>query len=145
MFEQVNTPLIHMQLLSDGTECYETYFPSFSNFVSYFTSVQVSEIVATYEKRGNYLPILYEAKCDNYFTIKCLFKSSVAKVCNNANLVRIIRCKKLTLPGYISKHLTVLFPYFNLSISYSVHLFGIQWPFAIDLFSNVLFQTFDYF
>ena len=38
-----------------------------------------------------------------------------------------------------------VFPYFNLNILYSVHLFGIRCSFAIDLFSNALFQTFDYF
>ena len=37
-----------------------------------------------------------------------------------------------------------VFPYFNSNILYSVHLFDIQWSFAIDLFSNVLLQTFDY-
>ena len=38
-----------------------------------------------------------------------------------------------------------VFSYFNSNILYSVHLFGIRWSFAVDLFSNVLFQTFDYF
>ena len=37
-----------------------------------------------------------------------------------------------------------VFPYFNSNILYSVHLFGIWWSFAIDLFANVLLQTFDY-
>ena len=32
------------------------------------------EITAKYEKRGNYLPILHEAACDNYFIVKCLSK-----------------------------------------------------------------------
>ena len=37
-----------------------------------------------------------------------------------------------------------VFPYFNLNILCSVYLFGIQWSFAVDLLSNVLFQTFDF-
>ena len=42
------------------------YFPSFSYFAT--------QIIAKYEKRGKYLPILHKATCDNYFTVKCLFK-----------------------------------------------------------------------
>ena len=38
-----------------------------------------------------------------------------------------------------------VFSYFNSNISSSVHLLGIWWFFALDLFSNVLFQTFDSF
>ena len=38
-----------------------------------------------------------------------------------------------------------VFPYFNSNILYSVHLLGIRWSFAIDFFSNVLYETFDYF
>ena len=37
-----------------------------------------------------------------------------------------------------------IFPYLNSNILYSDHLFGIRWSFAINLFSNVLFKTFDY-
>ena len=51
---------------------YGKYFPSFSYF-SYF------EITAIYEKRGRYLPILHEATCDNYFIVKCLLKSNMAR------------------------------------------------------------------
>ena len=47
---------------------------------------------------------------------------------------------------YIAPHLVIfLFAYFNSNILYSVHLFCTQCFFAIDLFSNVLFQIFDYF
>ena len=35
---------------------YGKYFPSFSYFATYFTSLQVSEITAKYEKRGKYFP-----------------------------------------------------------------------------------------
>ena len=38
------------------------------------------KIVAKYEKREKYLPILHEAACDNYFIAKCLLKSNVARV-----------------------------------------------------------------
>ena len=34
-------------------------------------------IIAKYEKRGNYLPTLHEATCDNYSIVKCLFKSNI--------------------------------------------------------------------
>ena len=39
-----------------------------------------SDIIAKYEKRGKYLPILHEATCDNYLIVKCLLKSNVAWV-----------------------------------------------------------------
>ena len=40
---------------------------------------------------------------------------------------------------------SLVFPYFKWNILYSVHLFGIWWSFATDLFSNVLLQTFGCF
>ena len=46
---------------------------------------------------------------------------------------------------YFQRCDSFLFPYFNSDILHSVHLFCIQWSFVIDLFSNVLFQAFDYF
>ena len=49
----------------------------------------------------------------------------------------------LTLPGFIS---ICIFQFFNLcSNMFSVHLSYTRWSFAIDLFSNVLFQIFHYF
>ena len=93
-------------------------FPSFSYFATYFTSLQASEIIAKYEKRGNLLPILNEATCDNYFIVKYLFKLNVARVTYlliaslhndliqfNANLVEVktaITKTGKTFPGYIS-------------------------------------------
>ena len=65
------------------TECpvqYGKYFSSLSYFATYFTSLQVSEIIAKYEKRGKYLPILHEAMCDNYFIVKSLLQSNVVKI-----------------------------------------------------------------
>ena len=41
--------------------------------------------------------------------------------------------------------LSFVFSNFNLNILYFVYLFGIRWSFAIDLFSNIFFQTLDYF
>ena len=35
---------------------YGKYFPHFSYFATYFTSLYVSEITAKYEKRGKYSP-----------------------------------------------------------------------------------------
>ena len=37
---------------------------------TYFMSPWASKIIAKYEKRGKYLPILHEATCDNYFSVK---------------------------------------------------------------------------
>ena len=51
--------------------------------------------------------------------------------------------KELILPGYISKQLYI--PCFNSSILCTVHLSCIWWTSVIDLISNFLFQTFDYF
>ena len=41
--------------------------------------------------------------------------------------------------------LSFVFSNFNLHILYFVYLFGIRWSFTIDLFSNIFFQTLDYF
>ena len=59
---------------------YGKYFASFPYFATYFTSLQASEIVAKYEKRGKYLSILHEATCDNYLIVKYLLKSNVSRV-----------------------------------------------------------------
>ena len=51
----------------------------------------------------------------------------------------------VALSGHILYFVTALFFHISIRIFYTlVHLFGIQWSFAIDLFSNVLLQTFDY-
>ena len=49
----------------------------------------------------------------------------------------------LILPGFIffAFPSSFVFRYFNSNILYSVDLFGIRWFFAVDMFSNVLFQT----
>ena len=63
----------------------------------------------------------------------------------NANLVQKPQRQNmqvLSLPGFVFPN-SFLFPYFNSNILYSVHLFGISWPFTIALFSNDLFQAFD--
>ena len=39
-----------------------------------------SFLIAKYEKLGKYLPILHEATCNDYFIVKCLLKSNVARV-----------------------------------------------------------------
>ena len=56
---------------------YGKYFPSFSYFATYFTSLQVSEITAKYGKQGKYGPILHEPTCNNYFIVKCLSRISL--------------------------------------------------------------------
>ena len=90
------------------------------------------ERIAKYEKRGNYLPILHEVMCDDYFIITFLLKSNMTRVsllicllhwacwiqCNT-NLVQTRRsenCKFIlpisglwTLPIYIFKHSTTLY------------------------------------
>ena len=92
--------------------------------------------------------VLQDATCDNYFIVKCLFKSNELTVILLTNCIELAQYHlKLTkyLPGYISKALTAIFPHFDLDILYSVHLLGNQLSLAINLFSNVLFQTFGYF
>ena len=37
-------------------------------------------IIAKYEKRGKYLPILHYPKCDKHFIVKYLLKSNAARV-----------------------------------------------------------------
>ena len=53
---------------------YGKYFPSFSYFATFLTSLQASEIIAKYEKLGKYLSILQEATCDNYFIVEFSLK-----------------------------------------------------------------------
>ena len=58
---------LNKELLSRGGDC---------NMVNIF---RVSDIIK-YEKRGKCSPIMPEAKYDNYFIVKCLLKSNVARV-----------------------------------------------------------------
>ena len=44
-----------------------------------YTSLYASKIIAKYERQGKYLSILHEAMCNNYFIVKCLLKSNVAR------------------------------------------------------------------
>ena len=60
------------------SSCYRTV-PSaileiFSKFLIFSNLSYILQITSKYEKRRKYLPILYEATCDNYFIVKCLFK-----------------------------------------------------------------------
>ena len=41
------------------------------------------EIIAKYEKRGKYMPILHKATCDNYFSVKCFLIPNMARVLTN--------------------------------------------------------------
>ena len=59
--------------------CRMQYGKYFLIFCSLFTSLYASEIIAKYEKRGKYLPILQEAMYDNYFIVKCLLRSNGTK------------------------------------------------------------------
>ena len=63
-------------------------FSEFLIFCNLFTSLSASEIIAKYEKRGKYLPMLHETTCDDYLIVKCLLKSNSSRVilltnCNN--------------------------------------------------------------
>ena len=62
---------------------YGKYFPSFSYFVSYTRNeenMMKRGKSLPNRKRRKYLPILHEATCENYFIVKCLLKSNVARV-----------------------------------------------------------------
>ena len=75
--------LTNQNILIVITRCrvlYEKYFPSFSYFATYFTSLLAHEIIVKYEKRRKQLPILHKATCNNYCIVKCFLKRSIAKV-----------------------------------------------------------------
>ena len=116
---------------------YGRYFRSFSYFETY--------LIAKSEKRGKYLPILHKAMCDNYFIVKCLSKSNVSRATLHTNCIEITKYN-LMLTWYkkveaktakakiASTNFTLLYfvfpnsfvsPYFNSSILYYVHLFGV--------------------
>ena len=60
------------ELSSHGAEC---------NMGNIFrVSHILQQIVAKNGKWGKYLPILHEAMCDNYYIVKCLLKSNLARV-----------------------------------------------------------------
>ena len=42
--------------------------------------IKANELIEKYEKLRKCLPILHEAMCDNYFIVKCLLKSNIARV-----------------------------------------------------------------
>ena len=85
-------------------------------------------------KQGEYLPILHEAPCDNYFIVKCLLQSIVARVILftlftyllhpacltsfDANLVQTSRSEDCKFWLYV---VIFLFAYFSSNILYSVH------------------------
>lgn len=52
---------------------------------------------------------------------------------------------KTEIPNFTWFPNSFVFPYLNLNSLYSVHLFGTQWSFTINVFSNVLFRIFDCF
>ena len=99
-----------------------------------------SEIIAKYEKRGNYLPILHKATCNNYFIVKCLLKSNVSRVVLLTNCIELAQYNLMLIWNTKTETKTAttyliwlyfvfpnsfVFSYFDLSILYSVHLFGI--------------------
>ena len=51
-------------------------FSEFLIFCNYLNG----KLIGKYEKRGKHLPILHEATRDNYFIVKCLFKSNESRV-----------------------------------------------------------------
>ena len=105
---------------------------------------------------------MYETTCDNYFIGKCLLKSNIARVIlltyllTAPSLLNIIltyykqngaKTARISLATWLFFQIfdSILFPYFNSNILYSVHLLCIQWPFVMNLFSNNFFHAFDYF
>ena len=92
------------------------------------------------EKQRNYSPILQEATCDNYLIVKCLLKSNVAKVILLTYFFTYSKnCKKTNI--------TWLYFYLHISVRIFCILFlcfVLDDLFAIDLFSNFLFQTLNY-
>ena len=66
-----------MQLLSHNAECNMGNIFRVSHILQLFSRALKR---VKYVKRGKYLPILHETKCDNYFISKYLLKSNVARV-----------------------------------------------------------------
>ena len=56
-----------MQLLRTVQSAIWLIFSSFLIFYHYFTRLKAREIIAKYEKRGKFQPILHDKPCDNYF------------------------------------------------------------------------------
>ena len=50
---------------------------------------EARKIIAKYEKQGKYVPILHEATYNNYFIVKCLLKSNVARVILLTNCIEL--------------------------------------------------------
>ena len=123
-----------------------------------FHELWPSKIIGKYEKSRKYLTILHETARDNCFIVKSLVKSNESRVilftyeldrpCLIWFKVQLLEAKTAST-NFTWLHFktfdSFIFSHFNLNILYSVHLFGIRWFFAINLFSSFLFQIFDYF
>ena len=100
---------------------YGKYFSSFSYFATYFRSIWASELIAKYEKQGKYLLILHEATSDNYFILKCFFKSNRTRVISltyllacllGCLLASLLAClPACLLPFFLPSFLTYLLTY----------------------------------
>ena len=111
-------------------------FSSFENFKTYlYKQVKVftqnSKIIANNKKRGKYLAMLYEATSDNYFIIKCLLKSNIARVILltqfNTNVLQTNRGKNCKNQPYI-----VI--YQKLSISIFQFKYFVYFVHCLDIF-----------
>ena len=64
----ITEQVMHLTNASSMCSCYRTVpnaiWEIFSKFLIFV------EIIAKYQKRGKYLPIMHEATCDNYFIVK---------------------------------------------------------------------------
>ena len=49
-----------------------------------------SKKIAKYDKWEKYLPLLHKAACDNYFIVKCLLKSNVARALILTNCIKLV-------------------------------------------------------
>ena len=105
---------------------------SFSEFFILCYAPKACEIIAKYEKRGKYLSVLKETTCNNYFVVKCVLKSNMARVFLLTYLLHrgyVIQCKsniarsnrsQLNLSFYFSKHLTALYFHTLIRIFYTL-------------------------
>ena len=75
----------------------------FSEFLTF-----CNEIIAKYEKRGKCLTTLHEATCDNYFIVKYLLKSNVARIILLTKSSFALYLHMYVLGSYKNKH--ILFP-----------------------------------
>ena len=134
-------------------------------FATHFKSIQTGGMIAKYDERGKYLPILLEATYDNYFIVKCLLISSMTRAFFLVYLLTYylldracgIRCNTNSVQTLETKNASnnlrqLYFQTFsNCVLLFSIHLYCLRCFYNRYVFNSFVFirvflpQTFDYF